>query len=113
MRYGLRLLSRSKGFAAVAFLTLALGIGANVAVFSIVDAALLRPLPYRGPQRLVQVLDRDTRLRGPSKLFGSYGDFAEFHRPSRTFQDIAAATWALRGQTLTGRGPARNVLAVP
>ena len=113
MRAWLRLLLRSKSFSAVAILTLGLGIGGDVAVFSIVDAALLRPLPYRDPQRLVRVMDRDTRLRGPSKLFGSYDDFQEFSRHSRTFADIAAAAWAWRGETLTGRGPARNVLAVP
>ena len=113
LRYGLRLLARSPGFAATAILTLALGIGADVAVFSIVDAALLRPLPYRDPQRLVQITDRDLRARGPSKLFGSYSDFREYQQHSRSFEELAAATWALRGQTLTGRGPARSVLAVP
>ena len=113
LRYGARLLARSKGFAAVAIVTLGLGIGANVAVFSIVDATLLRPLPYRDPQRLVQILDRDTRSKGPSKLFGSYGDFREYKDHARSLEDVAAATWALRGQTLSGRGPARNVMAVP
>ena len=113
LRYGARLLARSKGFAAVAILTLALGIGANVAVFSIVDATLLRPLPYRDPQRLVQILDRDTRSKGPSKLFGSHEDFREYKDHARSLEDVAAATWALRDQTLTSRGPARNVMAVP
>jgi putative ABC transport system permease protein len=112
LRYGARLLWRSPGFAAVAILTLALGIGANVAVFSIVDATLLRPLPYRDPDRLIQVFDRDTRAKGPSKLFGSYDDYREY-RHARSLEDVAAATWALRGQALTGRGPARNVMAVP
>lgn len=113
LRYGLRLLGKSPGFAATAILTLGLGIGANVAVFSVVDATLLRPLPYRDPQRLVQITDRDLRARGPSKLFGSFNDVREYQQHARSFEDLAAATWALRGQTLTGRGPARNVLAVP
>src|SRR5438874_7738979 len=53
LRYGVRILARNPGFAAVAFLTLALGIGANTAIFSMVEALLVKPLPYADPSRLV------------------------------------------------------------
>ena len=113
LRYGARLLLRSPGFSVVAILTLALGIGANVAVFSIVDATLLRPLPYRDPQRLVEVLDASTHERGASKVFGSLEDFETYRQHARSFEKTAAATWAVGGQTLSGRGPARKVMAEP
>ena len=60
VRYGLRLLSRKPGFALTAILTLALGIGANTAVFSVIDAVLVRSLPYPEPDRLVRVWTADT-----------------------------------------------------
>jgi putative ABC transport system permease protein len=114
LRYAIRLLRRSPGFAAIAILTLALGIGANTAVFSIVHGALLRPLPYREPGRLVAIWDHNVREGNLSKVFNSGDDFETWKRSAHSFEEMAAGTWAGGlSRTLTGRGAARQVLAMP
>ncbi len=97
----------------VTILTLALGIGATTAIFSVIQAVLLRPLPYRNPERLVAIWDREVRTKGVSKLFDTYRDFETYQSNSRSFDQMAAATWATGPQVVSGRGPARNVLAMP
>ena len=113
LAYARRVLLKSPGFAAVAILTLALGIGANTAVFSIINGALLRPLPYKNPSRLITIWDKSVRDAQLAKIFASYRDYEEFRKSARSVEEIAAATWATGGQTMTGRGRARNVLAIP
>src|SRR5271166_1635631 len=113
LRYAWRILCKSPGFAAIVILTLAFGIGANTAVFSVVRGVMLRPLPYRDPARLVEVFDASMKDPNLSKIFASYTDFEEYARHAKGFEKIAFATWAGAGATLTGHGPARNVLAVP
>jgi putative ABC transport system permease protein len=96
LRYGARLLRRSPGFTAAAVLTLALGIGANTAVFSVADAVFLRPLPFAEPERLAAVW-----LNGPGHSI-SQASFVELREASRSLADVAAySAW---GFTLTGSG---------
>jgi putative ABC transport system permease protein len=113
LRCAWRLLWQSKAFALVAIVTLGLGIGAVTAVFSIVNGALLRPLPYRDPGSLVEILDQSLQERGNNKLFATYADYREYASHSRTLESVAAITWAVRSPILTGHGPARSPLAVP
>ncbi|HZU21289.1 MAG TPA: ABC transporter permease [Terriglobales bacterium] len=87
VRYALRMLRRAPGFTAVAVLTLALGIGANTAVFSVVYRALLRPLPYRDSGRLV-VLNETTPKVGLVSV--SYPDFLDWRAQSHSFAEMAA-----------------------
>jgi putative ABC transport system permease protein len=88
VRYGLRMLTKNPGFSAVAILTLALGIGANTAIFSVVDAVLLRPLPYKDPAQLVVMREKTHRVGDVSV---SYPDFLDWRQQGRSFAGMAAA----------------------
>jgi putative ABC transport system permease protein len=90
LRYGLRLLARSPGFTTIALLTLTLGIGATAAIFSVVDAVLLRALPYRDPRRLVSVFE-DASAVGFPRNPPAPGDYADWKGQAQIFEDVAAA----------------------
>jgi putative ABC transport system permease protein len=101
VRYAVRQLVRSPGFTAVAVLTLALGLGANTAIFSVVDGVLLRPLPYPEPDRLAMVWVSNP-AEGIDKDIASFPLFADWRQQAKSFEQIVAHTGS--GFTLTGRG---------
>jgi putative ABC transport system permease protein len=88
LRFGLRLLRRNPGFAAVAMATLSIGIGANTAIFSVIYAVLLAPIPYPNPDQLVMVWSKVPD--GNNSV--SAGDFLDWKRQNSTFQDLIAWT---------------------
>jgi len=87
-RYGMRMLRKSRGFTTVAVITLALAIGANTAIFSVVYPALLRPLPYRQPDRLV-TLGENRRHSDCCAFTSSYPDYLDWKRSARSFESLA------------------------
>ncbi len=106
VRYGLRLHAKSPGFAAIAIITLALGIGANTALFSVVNAVLLNPLPYRQPDRLVALYSKTKEFRRSSI---SYPNFLDWVRDNRSFSALAA--FREDDFNLTGMGQPQRVTA--
>jgi predicted permease len=90
VRYAFRSLRKSPVLAAAAIMTLALGIGANTAIFSVFDSVVLAPLPYHEPDRLVLIALYNRTLKSPTAL--SYPDFLDWLRGSRSFEQMAAYT---------------------
>jgi predicted permease len=87
LRYSLRLLAKAPGFTAIAVLTLALGIGANTAIFSVVEGIVLAPLPYGQPDRLVLVMESNPRF---PRVWTSYPNFIDWQKTARSFQQMSA-----------------------
>ena len=100
LRYGMRMLMKNPGFTLIVVFTLALGIGANTAIFSIVNAVLLRPFPYEAPERLVIVQER---VSGGTGFSPSYPNFADWRTQNTTFDSIAAVR-ANESFNFTGAG---------
>jgi predicted permease len=104
LRYGLRMLVKSPGFTAVAVATLALGIGANTALFSVINGVLLSPLPFPQPDQLVALHENKPNFEGGSV---SYPNFRDWQRDNRAFSSLALARPA--AFSLTGVGDAEQV----
>ncbi len=106
--YGVRTLRRSPGFTITAVFTLALGIGACTAIFSLVNAVLIRSLPYGNPGRLVYVYTPNPRYKLPAEMFGpAYGDLYDIKRESRSFQSVTAFDQSV--SSLAAQGSAQRV----
>jgi len=105
-RYGARMLRRNPSFVAVVTLTLALGIGANTAIFSVVNSVLLKPLPFKDPNRLVIIWENDTKNRATNSPV-SLSDFVDWKDQTGAFEQIAA--WRFLYFNLSGRDEPERV----
>ena len=110
VRYALRLLARNPGFTAVSVIALALGIGANTAIFSIVNAALIRPLEYREPGRIVSMWETNPALHiGIDLLPTSAPTFVDWREQNHVFQEVAVLS--SDELNLTGAGEPEKLVA--
>jgi len=109
LRYAFRNLGNARGFALVAAVTLAIGIGANTAIFSIIDTILLRPLPYRNPSQLVRLNETES---APGKYPFAGPDFVDWKAQNSTFQDMTLFAWP-HDMNLSAGGRPEHVLALP
>ena len=105
LKYALRTLGRSRGFTIIAILTLALGIGANTAIFSIVNAVLLRPLPFQHPEQLVRVFD-DLNGANAKDAGMSVPEFYDLRDRSGVFEDMSVL-WPVSAALVGGDHPER------
>ncbi|HXN64357.1 MAG TPA: ABC transporter permease [Candidatus Acidoferrales bacterium] len=107
LRYSLRMLAKTPAFTTIAILTLALGIGANTAIFSVIQTVLLRPLPYPHPEELVEI--SNTYPPQIPKIGLSPGDFNDWRRENQSFSEMGAYYEITQGFNLTGDGDPERV----
>jgi putative ABC transport system permease protein len=114
VRYGLRMLAKNPGFSALVILTLALGIGANTAIFSVVNAVLLRPLPFKEPNRLVQIWHTPPQASFPGipTFPVSPANFLDWRARSQAFEGMSAYGFGQYALTGTGHPEAFRMVAV-
>jgi putative ABC transport system permease protein len=108
VRFGFRTLRKTPGFTAIAVITLALGIGANTAIFSVIENVLLRPLPYTNPESLVEIWNT---YPGFEDVSLSSGDYFDFHRDAKSFSAMGAYGEISQGFNLTGVGEPERIQA--
>ena len=104
LRYGIRVLVKTPGFTVIALLTLMLGIGATAAVFSVVDAVLIRPLPFRNPDRLVSLFEDFSSLGFPRNTPAPF-NYVQWKEQHDIFEDVAATTDGQYNLTASGGDP--------
>src|SRR5215510_3584600 len=105
LRYGIRMMLRHRSFTAVAILTLGLGIGANTAIFSVVNALVLRPLPFDQPERIIRMYGK---FSGGKQASTSPPDFLDYRSQNSTFEEFAA--FRSSSYNLTGDGDPERIL---
>ncbi len=108
MKYAVRMLAKSPGFTAIAILTLALGIGANTAIFSVINSVLLEPLPFKNPAQLVSLRETES-APGNFPLDGA--DFLDWRAQNKTFSSMSLYTFP-RGYNASGAGETESAAAV-
>src|SRR5215467_680933 len=108
IHYGIRTLGKNPGFTLVAVLTLALGIGANTAIFSVIQNVLLRPLPYTDPENLVEIFN--TYMPHVPRGGLSPGDYADWVQQNKSFSEMGGYADVSQGFNLTGEGEPQRLI---
>src|ERR1700690_135395 len=99
LKYGIRMLLKNPSFTTIAVLTLALGIGANTAIFTVVSGVLLRPLAFRDPSNIMLIVERNSMF---PTITTSYQNYPDWRDQSRSFESVEASCFT--NLTLTGQG---------
>jgi putative ABC transport system permease protein len=107
LRYAVRTLLKKPGFAVIVILALAIGIGANTAIFSVVNGVLIRPLPYPDPDRIVMVWMNNTRMKIDQDIH-SYANYVDYRDRNQSFEEIAAYSGV--SLNLVGSGEPERVI---